>query len=132
MISHNFINNFFSPYRNFFLLIFYFSVFDFWRIFKPKRLSISSYHFKGTVNVLSKIAMSRCTTVPLKALSDRVINYNSVLLFFKTVISICGFSAKVTIAHFLLLEKLENSKKNYFRSTKVSFTFLIRVSRVPL
>ena len=53
------------------------------------------------------------------------------LLFFKTVNSICGFSAKVTIAHFLLLEKLENSKKNYFRKTKVSSTFLSEFQGYP-
>ena len=52
----------------------------------------------------------RCTTVPLKAMSDQVLTKFPRFLFLKTVFFICGFFAKVTRA-FLASETKEKLSK---------------------
>ena len=80
---------------------------------------------KGTVSVIwsdppCKDGNARFTTVHIKALSDQAWIRFPCFYFFKLIVSICGFSAKVTCEHFFLIRSNEETHRNkHFSSQEI-------------
>ena len=95
---------------------------------------------RNCLSVIASIPPSkdaRCTTVPLKPLSDQVYSYQC-FSFFRLSIFICVFSAKVTCAFLVFLRRNGETHRNeHILSHKKRLYLLhifdkIKVLRVPL